>query len=659
MSRYAFQGTFRDGQGNIVSGGTITVYLAGTDTTATIYEDDTTVTSTSYVESDDNGYFIFYIDSSDYSTSQFFDIQLAKSGYTTKLYPSISIVPLWPTDETIGVTDNTTNNVSASAHGWTPKLSDSASDFLDGKGNWDAVSDADLEVTDVTTNNASTSAHGFLKKLDNEATHFMDGTGAWDTVKDSDLALTDITDNDVSTTKHGFVPKLPDDVAQFLNGTGNWTTVSGGGGGGGSTRQTVLSSSIDSYGKPDFISAGTGLAVDIAATSAPILIAFAAGFGENGTVDYVGTVDADTSISSLTANATNYLYAERNSSTGAITLGKTTTRPEYSSADPKTVTSYPPELSSTYLKATGYYSSMYPHNVYNTAYPLTGGGGDATRAWMNAATTNQRFHFAAGEPIVLKRLYYSNYHNAGANTNRGAKNFILQGSNSISSFNETTYATDTGWTQIATGQFEQHAASDTADLKTINITGNTTPYKYYALKIADNWGDGTNLGFRTVEFQGSGLHWFDTTTMRMYEWNGSEWANKQIVFLGEAITDGSSVTSVVNYALNGKYVGDWTANPGTNVAISKNHNIGTTNVLTDTDLKCLVPEYGYSVGDIVKGSVGGAAGIFPLTFQLSKTAMSIYVANTLYITALRRDTGIGVALTPASWNYRFKARRSF
>src|SRR3990167_4381018 len=40
-------------------------------------------------------------------------------------------------------------------------------------------SDATITLTDVTTNNASTSAHGFLKKLSNTATEYMDGTGAW------------------------------------------------------------------------------------------------------------------------------------------------------------------------------------------------------------------------------------------------------------------------------------------------------------------------------------------------------------------------------------------------------------------------------------------------------------------------------------------------
>lgn len=44
-----------------------------------------------------------------------------------------------------------------------------------------AVTDAQLSTSDVTTNNASTTKHGFLKKLSNSATDYMDGTGAWST----------------------------------------------------------------------------------------------------------------------------------------------------------------------------------------------------------------------------------------------------------------------------------------------------------------------------------------------------------------------------------------------------------------------------------------------------------------------------------------------
>jgi len=42
-----------------------------------------------------------------------------------------------------------------------------------------AATDAAITFTDVTTNDASTSKHGFLKKLSNVATQFMNGVGAW------------------------------------------------------------------------------------------------------------------------------------------------------------------------------------------------------------------------------------------------------------------------------------------------------------------------------------------------------------------------------------------------------------------------------------------------------------------------------------------------
>lgn len=42
-----------------------------------------------------------------------------------------------------------------------------------------AATDAAITFTDVTTNNASTTKHGFLKKLSNVATEFMNGVGNW------------------------------------------------------------------------------------------------------------------------------------------------------------------------------------------------------------------------------------------------------------------------------------------------------------------------------------------------------------------------------------------------------------------------------------------------------------------------------------------------
>lgn len=91
MARYIFQGTFRDGQGNIIPDGTVTVYDAGTTTLSTIYTADSGGTAVTSIISDSNGFFYFYIDSSDYGTNTKFDIVLSKDGYTSKTYEDIII----------------------------------------------------------------------------------------------------------------------------------------------------------------------------------------------------------------------------------------------------------------------------------------------------------------------------------------------------------------------------------------------------------------------------------------------------------------------------------------------------------------------------------------------------------------------------------------
>lgn len=42
-----------------------------------------------------------------------------------------------------------------------------------------ALPDSSLSLSDITTNNASATTHGFLPKLPNDATRYLDGTGTW------------------------------------------------------------------------------------------------------------------------------------------------------------------------------------------------------------------------------------------------------------------------------------------------------------------------------------------------------------------------------------------------------------------------------------------------------------------------------------------------
>lgn len=162
---------------------------------------------------------------------------------------------------------------------------------------------------------------------------------------------------------------------------------------------------------------------------------------------------------------------------------------------------YPPEQSDAYVKATTKRTVAYwSYFATDPTKSLT--GTDAYNSWVSAANTEQRFHIDLGNAKVIKRIYYENNVDNGFETDRGVRNFTFWGSNTAASFAELTYGTDTGWTQLATSQntFDQHIAADQADPKYILVT-NTTPYRYYAFKFADCYGDPDRMGLRRVVLQ--------------------------------------------------------------------------------------------------------------------------------------------------------------
>ena len=77
-----------------------------------------------------------------------------------------------------GATGTTSTNLvfSTSPTLVTPLLGTPTSGVLT---NCTGYTDANVSFSDITTGNASTSSHGFLKKLSNSASQFMDGTGNW------------------------------------------------------------------------------------------------------------------------------------------------------------------------------------------------------------------------------------------------------------------------------------------------------------------------------------------------------------------------------------------------------------------------------------------------------------------------------------------------
>jgi hypothetical protein len=163
---------------------------------------------------------------------------------------------------------------------------------------------------------------------------------------------------------------------------------------------------------------------------------------------------------------------------------------------------YPPAHTEAFVKTTSnFFITQYGYFATNPDNPLTG---SADTSWRSStfSDTNQRFHIDLGSEKIIKKIYYENFHDSGADTDKGAKTFTFWGSNSASSFATLTYATDTGWTQLACSQatFDEHAAADAADPKYITVT-NFTPYRYYAVKISNNYGDASGMGLRRIELQ--------------------------------------------------------------------------------------------------------------------------------------------------------------
>jgi len=94
MARYFFQGTTKDGAGKVICDATISVYLAGSTTVASIY---TSLTGTSAVNSTTSGsvispapgYWSFYTDAFDYDVEQTYKIVISKSGFNPQTYDNV------------------------------------------------------------------------------------------------------------------------------------------------------------------------------------------------------------------------------------------------------------------------------------------------------------------------------------------------------------------------------------------------------------------------------------------------------------------------------------------------------------------------------------------------------------------------------------------
>jgi len=170
------------------------------------------------------------------------------------------------------------------------------------------------------------------------------------------------------------------------------------------------------------------------------------------------------------------------------------------------VSVFPPAFNDTYVKATT--GSDKAHTSINPSNSLTGDSLD-TQWWGSGYL--KRFSIDLGSPVIIKYIYYENFHISGNSTAAGAKNFTFWGSNSATAFAQLSYSVDTDWTQLTTdiSQMVKHVEifdegageylSDISDPHFIAVT-NSTAYQYYCFKIANTWGN-SGTGIRRIELQ--------------------------------------------------------------------------------------------------------------------------------------------------------------
>jgi hypothetical protein len=90
--RCSYQGTTTDQNGRVLPSTTVSVYLAGATTPASIYAASAGGVAVNSVVSDaSTGVFIFYVDTADYYLSQLFDITFTKTNFAQVKFYKLSL----------------------------------------------------------------------------------------------------------------------------------------------------------------------------------------------------------------------------------------------------------------------------------------------------------------------------------------------------------------------------------------------------------------------------------------------------------------------------------------------------------------------------------------------------------------------------------------
>jgi hypothetical protein len=197
-----------------------------------------------------------------------------------------------------------------------------------------------------------------------------------------------------------------------------------------------------------------------------------------------------------------------------------------------------------------------------------------------------------------------------------------------------------------------------------SLAPSTTNYLYVTVNAAGGLTPGSTTLPPAYQFGGTpsnalGQFTFLIGPMTGYMGNGSAAPQANVVFVGEAVTSGTGVTSTVAYQYNGCFVGVPIAVPATSTQTNLTHNLGVPPIGYHKQAKliCVTTDKGYPVGAEIDWDLVGQSG--GTIAAIDNHNVSLSMENSITFTVAPFAGGTPGALTNANWNVRLSAWRSF
>lgn len=207
----------------------------------------------------------------------------------------------------------------------------------------------------------------------------------------------------------------------------------------------------------------------------------------------------------------------------------------------------------------------------------------------------------------------------------------------------------------------------TANLTWSSLAASTTNYLYVTVAANGSLTTGSTTLAPVYQMGGppstaNTQFTFVIGSMIGYLGNGSAASQAYIVFVGEAITGSSSVTSTVGYAYNGVYVSPLLAVPAASSQTFVTHNLGYAPVAYELDMAFIAIATnagGYPIGCEINAGPAFAGGGHGALTGVDQHQAAISTANSMSLSIPPYAGGTPTPITDSNWNLRLLAERSF